>query len=71
MVIFGFPFTPDLVGSIPIVTVIFALCPWALLSKAFNDLGNAAADGQPGLSWSNRARCEYAPEEPKPWCSVT
>lgn len=54
VVIFGFPFTPDYVKSIPIVTVIFALCPWALLSKAFQDLGTAATANEPGISWGNR-----------------
>lgn len=53
---FGYPFTPDYVGDIPIVTFLFALCPWALLSKGFNDLGLAASGTNPGLNWSERNR---------------
>jgi ABC-type multidrug transport system ATPase subunit len=51
---FGYPFTPDYVGDVPIVTFLFALCPWALLSKGFNDLGLAAAGTNPGLDWGQR-----------------
>ena len=41
----------------PIVTFLFALCPWTLLSKGFNDLGLAAAGTNPGLDWGQRTRC--------------
>ena len=59
VVIFGYPYTPKYVHDIPFVTFLFSLCPWALLSKAFQDLGNASAPGQPGISWSNRSRCDH------------
>lgn len=57
---FGYPFTPDYVGDVPIVTALFALCPWALLSKGFNDLGLAAAGTNPGLDWGQRTRWREA-----------
>lgn len=53
---FGYPFTPSYVGDIPFVTFLFSLCPWALLSKGFNDLGLAAAGTNPGLGWNQRTR---------------
>ena len=54
--IFNYPFTPQYIWSISVVTVLFALCPWSLLAKAFNDLGKASAQTSPGLSWSERFR---------------
>jgi hypothetical protein len=57
---FGYPFVPKYVGDVPIVTFLFALCPWALLSKGFNDLGLAAAGTNPGLDWGQRTRCRKA-----------
>jgi hypothetical protein len=56
VVIFGYPFTPDLVYSIPVVTVIFALCPWDLYVKALSDLGKAVDEGYAGISWAQRDR---------------
>ena len=57
MVIFGYPFSPDLFGQIPIVTAIFALCPWDLYVKALSDLGKAVDQGYDGISWAQRDRC--------------
>ena len=54
---FGYPFTPPLVGQIPVVTVIFALCPWDLFVKALSDLSNAVEPGYNGISWGQRGRC--------------
>ena len=43
VVAFGFPFTPENISSQIIVTIVFILCPWALLSKGSIDLGLATA----------------------------
>jgi hypothetical protein len=64
---FGYPYTPDYVGDVPIVTFLFALCPWTLLSKGFNDLGLAAAGTNPGLDWGQRTRCRE-PSHIPPLC---
>jgi len=50
---FDFPYTPDFVWSIPIVTVIFTLIPSNPLAKGSIDLGRAAEEGY-GISWSRR-----------------
>ena len=50
---FDFPYTPDLIDSIPIVTVIFTLIPSNPLAKGTIDLG-LAADTESGISWSRR-----------------
>lgn len=34
VVVFGFPFTPDYIWDIPVVTVILTLLPWSPLAKA-------------------------------------
>ena len=50
---FDFPYTPEFVWSIPIVTVIFTLIPSNPLAKGSVDLGRAAEEGY-GISWSRR-----------------
>jgi hypothetical protein len=47
VVIFGFPFVPDYIWSVPPLTVIFALMPWAPLAKAAGACSRAAC-AQPG-----------------------
>lgn len=55
VVAFGFPFTPENISSQIIVTILFILCPWALLSKGSIDLGLAtAAANSRGIPWSDR-----------------
>lgn len=54
IVAFDFPYTPDSVGSIPIVTAVFTLIPSDLLAKGSVDLGKAAEEGY-GISWSRRS----------------
>jgi len=50
---FSFPYTPDYIGSIPIVTAIFTLIPSNPLAKGTIDLG-AAAEEEKGISWPRR-----------------
>jgi hypothetical protein len=59
-VIFGYPFTPQYLWSVSVITIIFLLLPWTLLAKAFNDLGNAAATPNPGITFGQRFRCRQA-----------
>ncbi len=54
---FGYPYSPAFTGSKLIVGIVFALLPWALLSKGFTDLGLAASGSNPGLQWGQRDRC--------------
>jgi len=51
---FGFPYSPDNIDSVPIITVIFTLLPFAPLSKGAVDLGAAAEATNDGISWSRR-----------------
>ncbi len=51
---FDFPYSPDNVGSVPIITVIFTLLPFAPLSKGAVDLGAAAEATDGGITWSRR-----------------
>ena len=50
---FDFPYSPEYIGSIPIVTAIFTLIPSNLLAKSAGDLGAASEAGY-GISWSRR-----------------
>lgn len=34
VIVFGFPYTPDYIWDIPVVTVILTLLPWSPLAKA-------------------------------------
>lgn len=63
-IVFGFPYSPDNIGSIPIVTVIFTLLPFAPLSKGAVDLGAAAEATDDGISWSRRS--EYCQDIKNP-----
>jgi len=54
IVIFGYPYTPDNISKYGIVTFLFSLAPWSMLSKAFNDLGLASQANNPGLRWGDR-----------------
>lgn len=54
IVAFDFPYTPDRIGSIPIVTAVFTLIPSDPLAKGSIDLGRAAEEGY-GISWSRRS----------------
>ncbi|GAB4824042.1 hypothetical protein N2152v2_011088 [Parachlorella kessleri] len=55
VVAFGYPFTPDYIGRVPVLTVIFALMPWTMLAKGSIDLGKASLDdSSDGLRWSQR-----------------
>eukprot|EP00887_Chlorella_sp_A99_P004766 scaffold4.g4766.t1 len=64
VVAFGYPYDPDLIGKVPVLTVIFTLCPWVLLAKGSADLGLASADETSlGISWTNRAAyCQDVPD---------
>ena len=61
VVIFGYPYTPGFIDNLPLGTVLFALCPWTLLSKAVIDMGQASTEGQPGISWADRFGCGWLP----------
>lgn len=51
----GYPYSPDNISSVPIMTFIFSIFPWSMLAKGSIDLGDASAnDNDPGISWSNR-----------------
>ncbi|EFN57675.1 hypothetical protein CHLNCDRAFT_57211 [Chlorella variabilis] len=55
VVVFGFPYVPDYINSVTVITVIFTLMPWAPLAKACVDLGAASEDSTSvGISWDNR-----------------
>ncbi len=54
IVAFDFPYMPDTIGSIPIVTAVFTLIPSDPLAKGSIDLGRAAEEGY-GISWSRRS----------------
>lgn len=54
IVAFDFPYTPDRIGSIPIVTAVFTLIPSDPLAKGSIDLGKASEEGF-GISWSRRS----------------
>jgi len=51
---FGYPYSPDYIDSVPIITVIFTLLPFGPLSKGAVDLGAAAEATDDGISWSRR-----------------
>ena len=53
IIAFGYPYTPEYIGSLPIVTAIFTLLPPDPLAKGSIDLGVAAEEGR-GISWSRR-----------------
>ena len=53
IVAFDYPYTPDYIGSLPIVTAIFTLLPPDPLAKGSIDLGRAAEEGK-GITWSRR-----------------
>lgn len=59
-VIFGYPFTPDNIGSIVPLTIIFLLMPWSTLVKGVQDLALAAASTQTGgLRAGEAFRCRH------------
>ncbi len=59
-VLFGYPLTPDNIGSLVIVTVIFILMPWTTLVKGIDDLARAAANQQTGgLDAGEAFRCVW------------
>ncbi|KAI7842323.1 hypothetical protein COHA_003963 [Chlorella ohadii] len=63
VIVFGFPYTPDYIWDIPVVTVILTLLPWSPLAKACDDLGAATeTESSPGISWGNRA--DYCQNQP-------
>jgi ABC-type multidrug transport system ATPase subunit len=51
---FDFPYSPDNISSVPIITAIFTLLPFAPLSKGAVDLGAAAEATDDGITWSRR-----------------
>lgn len=51
---FDFPYSPDNINSSTIITVIFTLLPFAILSKGAVDLGKAAEYSDSGITWSRR-----------------
>jgi ABC-type multidrug transport system ATPase subunit len=53
IIAFDYPYTPEYIGSIPIVTAIFTLIPPDPLAKGSIDLGRAAEEGK-GISWARR-----------------
>ena len=57
---FGFPYTPDNVDSVPIVTILFTLLPFALFSKGTADLGlSSQSSTDTGITFSRRnAYCQ-------------
>lgn len=61
-VIFGYPFTPDNIGNIVPLTIIFLLMPWSTLVKGLQDLNLAAASTQTGgLAAGEAFRCGTPP----------
>lgn len=45
VVVFGFPYTPEYIWDIPVVTVILTLLPWSPLAKACGELGVGGKGG--------------------------
>lgn len=45
VVVFGFPYTPEYIWDIPVVTVILTLLPWSPLAKACGALGVGGRQG--------------------------
>jgi ABC-type multidrug transport system ATPase subunit len=52
---FDFPYSPENISSVPIITVIFTLLPFAPLSKGAVDLGAASEATENGITWSRRS----------------
>jgi len=51
----GYPYSPNNISSVPIMTFVFSIFPWSMLAKGSIDLGDASAnDNDPGISWSNK-----------------
>jgi hypothetical protein len=46
IIAFGYPYTPEYIGSLPIVTAIFTLLPPDPLAKGSIDFGRAAEEGR-------------------------
>ncbi len=53
IIAFDYPYSPEYIGSLPIVTAIFTLVPPDPLAKGSIDLGMAAEEGR-GITWSRR-----------------
>ena len=53
VIAFDYPYTPDYIGSLPIMTAIFTLIPPDPLAKGSIDLGRAAEEGR-GITWARR-----------------
>ena len=53
IIAFGYPYTPEFIGSLPIMTAIFTLIPPDPLAKGSIDLGRAAEEGD-GITWARR-----------------
>lgn len=48
------PAAPDPAGTDSGLQGLFALFPWSMLSKGYQDFATAAAGLNPGISWDNR-----------------
>lgn len=70
VVVFGFPYTPENVWKVPVLTVILTLLPWSPLAKACGAQREGGRQAAPGLLCAGAIACtnRQAPGWLPVWC---